>query len=166
MKGGVSFVRLTYKWGAHAPSGLSADVAGKVLSRIEARDGSLTPKGVVDEARPESSPLHCAFDWNNKTAGEKWRREQARHMIKALVIVREDAGEEKEIRALVSVQDDGDDGPKYVSIDAAMSDKTRREYVIKEALAGLESWEKRYGDLAEFSGVSREIRAVVSRNAR
>ena len=42
--------------------GVSAQIAGEELERIEARDGEITPRAVVDEARPEDSKLHNAFE--------------------------------------------------------------------------------------------------------
>jgi len=46
------------------------------------RSGILTPSAVVDEARPEDSPLHAAFEWDDSIAAEKYRLEQARRLLR------------------------------------------------------------------------------------
>jgi len=54
------------------------------LMAIYERDNRvLTPRAVVDEARPESSPLHKAFEWDDTVAGEKYRLLQAQDLIRS-----------------------------------------------------------------------------------
>lgn len=67
---------------------IPASVAAKRLSELAARsvDRIVTPKMIVDDARPEDSPLHPAFEWRDDVAAEKYREEQARAMVRALVI--------------------------------------------------------------------------------
>jgi len=76
--------------------------AVEVLSDIHRRHGLLDAETVVAEARPKNSPLHRYFDWDNKVAGERWRLEQARQLIRRAVIV---IGEpETKCRAFVHVR--------------------------------------------------------------
>ena len=53
----------------------------KVLARMEAA-GDLTPDAVVKSAKDPRSPLHGAFEWNDKVAGHKYRLQQARALIR------------------------------------------------------------------------------------
>ena len=67
------------------------------------RNGQLTPQIVVDEARPETAPLHDRFEWDDATAGEAYRRTQAADLIRSVRIVftdKEPSGERKYVRAL------------------------------------------------------------------
>ena len=48
--------------------------------------GRITAHAVLDAARPESSPIHDCFDWNDSEAAEKWRLEQARELIRRVKI--------------------------------------------------------------------------------
>jgi len=74
----------------------------EVLTEIHLRYGHLDAETVVAEARSKKSPLHQYFDWDNKVAGEKWRLEQARSLIRRAIIV---VGEpEKKVRAFVHVR--------------------------------------------------------------
>lgn len=72
-------------------SGVSADVAGAELDRIHAARGELTPGVLVDESREPAAPLHPAFEWDDSVAGEEWRKQQARHIIRAVHVQYEPA---------------------------------------------------------------------------
>jgi len=48
------------------------------------RDGRLYPADVVNAARPKSSPLHRYFDWDDRSAAEKYRLDQARALIRSV----------------------------------------------------------------------------------
>lgn len=70
--------------------GVEGDVVGNELERIYTKYSALVPKTIVDESRPKTAPLHPAFDWNDKVAGEHWREHQARQIIKEVQIINED----------------------------------------------------------------------------
>lgn len=76
-----------WRWGSYR--GLTADVANTELRRINNLYGGITPHSVLEAATPEDSVLHPVFTWDNALAGPKWREEEARHLIKNIVIVRD-----------------------------------------------------------------------------
>lgn len=43
----------------------------------------LTPDAVINDAKNKNSPLHSYFDWDNDSAGHKFRIEQARTLIRS-----------------------------------------------------------------------------------
>ena len=51
---------------------VDAQVFGETVETL-ASDGTVTPPRVVEAARPESSPIHDAFEWDDVVAGEAWR---------------------------------------------------------------------------------------------
>lgn len=61
-------------------------VAAEALAELQAKYGRLIPADVVAEAREATSPLHPAFEWDDNSAGEKWREHQARSLIRAVVV--------------------------------------------------------------------------------
>jgi hypothetical protein len=73
------------------------------IAALEDRRGRLTAEQVVEEARPQSSPLHGCFEWDDSKAAESWRIEQARDLIKRVKIVVEI--EDKKIRVVAYVRD-------------------------------------------------------------
>lgn len=100
---------MKYEWSRRmAP--VEADVVGEELERIRSLTGQLRPRTVVDEARPEGSPIHAAFEWDDSAAGEKYRVHQARNLIRAVRVVHEDDA---------SVDDTGvsESHPQFVHID-------------------------------------------------
>lgn len=73
------------------------------LARIAGRSGKLTPQAVVDEARNPEHPLHACFDWDDETAAEAWRLEQARTLIRSVRV--EITTEERTISTVYYVRD-------------------------------------------------------------
>lgn len=65
---------------------IDPQVAGEELARISAENNGLTPKTVVEEARPKDAALHPAFEWRDKIAGELYREHQARNLIRTVVV--------------------------------------------------------------------------------
>ncbi len=76
--------------------------AGKILAKLEEKQGNLTAQSVVDAARPKTSPLHEAFEWDDSAAAESWRLDQARSMIKSIeiVVIEEEGDAEPESRPI------------------------------------------------------------------
>lgn len=139
-----------------------AQVYGECLEQIEKSYGELNPRTVVDEAKSSSSPLHNYFDWNNTSAAEKFRVQQAREMINHLtIVVNYETGEE--IKAFFSVTEEADVRPVYVNIERALSDPALRKQVIENAFGELKYWQERYKQYSEFRGI---VRAIASTGRR
>lgn len=81
---------MVFQWKQGARIKADAQQAGVLCSRLEA-EGRLTAKTLLDECRDENSPLHDEFEWNDGIAAEKYRENQARHIISCLVTVHESA---------------------------------------------------------------------------
>jgi hypothetical protein len=58
-----------------------------ILNELAQRYGQLTPERIVEEARQPSSPLHSYFEWDDKIAAERHRLNQARILLRTIVIV-------------------------------------------------------------------------------
>ena len=132
--------------------GLDAQVVGERLDAIRERDGGITAEAVVDDARPVDSPLHPAFEWDDSVAAEKYRLDQARYLIRAVVIQRPDVEEPRPVRAFVVVKE-SDGNEVYTSTIKALSDEELRRQVLERALRELDAWRRRYEDLAELAEV-------------
>lgn len=61
------------------------EIQKRFITGLE-KKGRITAPEVLDAARPESSPIHDCFDWNDSEAAEKWRLEQARELIRRVKI--------------------------------------------------------------------------------
>lgn len=58
----------------------------QVVQSIYDDDGAVVASVLVDKARPEDSPAHPAFEWDNSVAGEEYRLEQARRFIRRVTV--------------------------------------------------------------------------------
>lgn len=132
------------------------------MERIYNTNGVLTPQGVVDDARPEGSALHSRFEWDDATAGEKYRLDQARHLIRSVrvtVQARPDA-DPVQVRAFHNVAV-SDDGPhEYQPLRVLMDDPGSAERALRRARDEWLQLRRKYADLAGFlSMVEADIAA-------
>lgn len=74
----------TYREGSRFP--VPPDAAGAELERIRTEHGSLKPSGVLEEARPVEAVLHPVFEWDDAAAAEHYRLQQARQLIRSVVV--------------------------------------------------------------------------------
>ena len=151
---------------------VKAEIVGAELEAIQEEHGELLPDTIVAAAKPESSPLHKLFTWDDAIAGELYRRNEARYILRNLridYIRKEDQNEEEprvlKVRAFVNVpeeQDEEEEAPAqprrvYLSTAMALRNPQHRDYVLKTAKAELETWRNRYAAFREFDGIIREI---------
>lgn len=74
------------------------------LERIYVRDGALTSVAVVEAARPEESPLHHRFEWDDHVASDLYRLTQAAALIRSVHVTIQVQGRKdpSRVRAFVS----------------------------------------------------------------
>lgn len=156
---------MVYAWKPTARVQLDAEQCGAVFETLE-QTNELTPARVVEAAKPKSSPLHDGFEWNDKVAASEHRMQQARYLLRSIVIVRDDAPstDDTPLRAFVTItEDDADAKPHTVfcSLEAALSDPVKRQQVLARALKELNAWQRRYAALDEFASVIAAISSFV-----
>lgn len=151
---------MKYAWKRNESLGIEAQLVGERLDAIrDDNAGLITPSAVVEDARPEGALLHPAFEWNDVAAAERWREEQARNLIRRIVVVPDaDSKAKTPIRAYVNVRTE--DGQGYTSVHAAMLDEILRKQVLQRAMDELTAWQKRYEDLEDFAAVFNAIETV------
>jgi hypothetical protein len=80
-----------------------AQIIGTALETIRvSAGGELEPKRIVDTARDKKHPLHVHFEWDDILAGEAYRLEQARSLVRIVRVVDEEV-DEGSTRAFISV---------------------------------------------------------------
>lgn len=151
--------RYTFARGCPA-AGLDVEQVGTTLEALAEQYGCLEPSIIVREAAPPESPLHPAFEWDDQRAGEQYRLQQARHLIREVRVVTEDGEESLEQRIFVNVIADNRRG--YMPIVKVMTDDVLREQVLAKAKSDLLSWRERYKDLQELASVYAIIDDVVT----
>lgn len=145
---------MVYEWGSRSYA-IDPNVVGAEIERIACRYGAATSAAIVEEARPDEAPLHSLFTWDDETAAESWRRQEARVFANSLVVVEvEDDGREQRAPAFYHVNYDqgGEQVTGYQSVTQVVSNDDARESAATELLHHLRGLERRYarlGDLIE-----------------
>ncbi len=159
-------------------SNVDPQKVGTYLERLcKSASDSLTAEMVVDSARSSESLLHPLFEWDNEIAGELYRREQARALLRCLVIKEDQVGgnENREIRAFIHVKtvkmEDNEEKENpgrdvlpgsaeeeqhpaaYYPIAKILNEKELRERLVMQALKELLSWQERYRVYKELVGI-------------
>lgn len=129
------------------------------LDEVRSRFGSLTPVHVVEAARPEDSPLHSRFEWDDSVAAEKWRQEQASDLIRSYkVIYKESADGPVSVRGFVAVRDVGDPHrSEYVPTEEALRDDFTRQLILRDCEREIAALKAKYGHLKEFAAIIAKV---------
>jgi len=125
----------------------------------------LTAESLLKKASKKSSSLYEFFDWDNNSAGEKWRLQQARQLINEIKIVVED----KELYAFesvtISIEDmktpnnvkKGLSQREYKPIIEIMNNEEYRNQLINRALLEATYWKEKHSQLLELTPVFSAI---------
>lgn len=146
--------------------GIAAQDAGEELERIRRESGDLRPAKVVKAARKKSSVLHPAFTWDNEKAGEAHRLWEARQLIRVMVIVSDDPGEEPQ-QAFIHVHLEDSDGEKtenhYQSVAVITTKPDEMVAALKESRNDLSQAERSFRDLARLARKCRQGRERIEK---
>lgn len=148
------------KWGSVLKN--PAEVAGPVLMELKNSEQGLNPDTLLEASRPEDAPLHNEFEWDDNVAAEKFRKEQARYIIRHLVIIHEDTDGAEEIvkdRAFVFT---GEKKTGYVPLGEALSNETWKANLLKAAYKDMEYFTAKYHRLTELSNVIEAMKQILS----
>lgn len=141
-----------YYWQGYHP-GIDAQVAAEALDKLQ-QDGELNVPAVVEAARPEDSPLHAAFEWDDGIAAEQYRRSQARTLLSHIRVRYEDHSPPERVYFNVSTEH----ARAYYTKARVLEDDELREALIAKAHRDLLAWQVRYRELAaDFGGVFAAI---------
>lgn len=133
---------------------MSTDSLRDILQAIYDERGDLTPALVVEAAAHSDHPLYHRFDWNDRTAGEKWRLEQAAHLIRSVRIRRVDAaGKPSDLRAFVAIKGEDTHRASYVPTESALADDFTRQLVLRDMEREWKSLKRRYDHMREFAAL-------------
>ena len=127
--------------------------ASKVASEIENTDG--TAEQVLEKARNDDSELHKCFTWDDSIAAEKYRLEEAKRIIRMLVI-KTDKEDLPQVRAFQITTVKG----VYQPTKMFLVQEDEYQSLLKRAKAELEAFKKRYATLSELEEVFEAIDAL------
>lgn len=173
----------TPEWrAAHGSPFSAADmrVIGPVLQQMSEQPDGLTPERLLNAARATTHPLHRFFEWNDREAAESWRLEQARKIIRSVVIEfrrpDDESGAVREVRAFHVVtrqpaparETDPEPEPQRVYVDVARvaNDADMANQVIERARRELLAVRDKYNfyrELPGFADAFSEVWAALDR---
>lgn len=123
---------MVYQWKDGARFGADAQEVGEEIMSIDYRDA----RSVLDLARESSGELHTCFEWDDPTAAEEYRLEQARNILRMLVVVETvntpQGPQEVKFRAFESVRFESTEEKTmvYVPTREALADEILRGQVL------------------------------------
>ena len=158
---------MVYQFKSGFRCSVPAPVVGERIATIEAANGGhLTASHLVDDARPEDAPLHPCFEWDDSEAAERYREDQARHLIRSVYVVPDGRAESAPVLHHVHVKLP-DVGNCYVTTARAVSDDELREQVEADALKAFHALRERYRHIQSLAPIFAAIdRLVVPRPAK
>lgn len=143
--------------GRSMPRGLDPNIAGQAIQDLVEEHGEARPEHLVETARHESHPLHGCFEWDDTIAAREHRLDQARYVLRSIVVVRDDRPDQV-IRAFVNVDREG--GWKPIAV--ALSNPSDREILLQHAMSDLQAFDRKYQALSEMTPVREVIARVVA----
>ena len=143
---------------------VSADIVGAEMERIEARDGQVTSKSLLDAGRPEESALHSLFEWDDSKAAELYRLRQATEVITHIHIVI-DEKPNTPYRAYVNIQESSGqtEQGRFINVRSAMENEETRRIVLNMAISEAKRFSQKYANYKELSEVFEAIDRVAER---
>lgn len=144
---------MVYQWKSGSHLKTNAQKAGELCAALEA-EGRLTASELVEVNRPKDAPLHGAFEWRDKVAGNLWREHQARHIINSLEVVRV---EQAPVRAFFNIEVKS---PNYYHLDTILQEQDKTTALLETALRELRALEKKYSQLSQLADVWSAVDAA------
>ena len=135
----------------------------EVVAGIYHRDGEVKPTTLIAEAKPKDSPIHAAFEWDNKKAGHEYRLIQARSWLRRVEIIIEDRPERFVHIPRIVVDGGADDGRRlkeegyYKPISIVSKDRWEYDAAMTAAIANLRGAQNAYNDLKEAVSHCEEV---------
>ena len=159
-----------YSWKYGNCGGIDANMVGREFEAIERENGSITKQAIVDRARPETSPMHIMFEWNDEIAGELYRLEQAYGYIRRLEVtvvpVGQTNGKSVKMRGYVNVAPVCNSAKElpgvFINADSAISNPETYAIVLARAKRELKTFQNKYVSFAELKPVFDAIDTVCS----
>lgn len=133
--------------------------AQKCFDEVQTLGEEYTPHEVLDLARDPKTELHKCFDWDDSSAAEKWRIQQARFVCNSFTVVIETT--EGEVKTYRLVQHDHDE-KVYRPVTFTVRNEDQYASLLRKAKAELTAFKNRYQSIVELENVIEEINRVLN----
>lgn len=154
----------SYSWNDDYKLNIDPNIVGGVLEQLEAENGKVTADDFLEFSRPEESPTHSIFEWDDTKAAELWRHTQSRTTINNLRVEYANAdGERVKVSAFIKTSVPGSN-TAYENIQMALSDEEKKEIVLARIQKELDSFIIRNRHIEELADIleasAKKLRGV------
>lgn len=156
-----------FSWATGAQFPVSAELAANTIDNLQLKLGkdSVSANELLDASRNVDAPLHCCFEWDDSIAAESFRVSQARSIINSIkVTIIKDDEPAPPVRYFLNVKPVA---PKiqgaFVNVDNVFANPNYRRQVLKNALAELQNFQRKYSNYQELSGVFDAINTFANK---
>lgn len=141
---------MKYSW---SNTGFSADanIVGKELESIQELD-NLTNVEVLNYAKQhKDSEIYKCFDWNNETAGEKWRLQQASKILCSIsIVINEDTKPIEKTRVYVSTKRKEEEKRTFKKLVDVLEDDEEYKALLEKAKEELNNCQEKYKNIVKL----------------
>lgn len=154
--------KLEVSWKPGSKYTVNPEQAYDAVEKIRQKNnGDVLPEHVVAAAKSKRHVLHSEFEWDDTVAATEHRMEQARKLLRSLVVVRDEIVSERPQRAYEVVRNKPttEDRPRnvYRKMEDIMADPDTRAELLGRALKELVRIRNQFRDLQELAVVMRAI---------
>jgi len=155
--------------GYRAPGELDPEKAAIELERIRVKaGGQLMPPAIVEAARAEDNPLHGAITWNIKQAAHEHQLQQARMLVRAILVTDEATEETGCAYIHVAFTPEGEERHEngatslsyYQSAQVIASHSDEYQAALRQASARLSSAQRSLEEVKGLTQKRKDIRVI------
>ena len=134
-------------WKFNGMFNADAETVSKEIETIE----NATPQNILEYAKNENTELHKCFDWDDTSAANKWRLQQARQIVCNLVYKeKEETKNEQRTPLRVFYQSSK---KEYEPTKIILTKKDEYEELLKRAKQELRAFKEKYKMLTELEEI-------------
>lgn len=139
-----------------------AQEVGETLEEIRIENGRIQNEVVVEKAKPEVSPLHPYFTWDDAEAAHQYRLNQAGHLTRNIIAIDyiSDSSPSEPYRAFTHLGRTVKEEPGYFSTKQTMGDNELRLHVLGKIRDTMISFYRKLNEYRQYEEVMPVLEAI------
>ena len=145
--------RRSYSWSDGFGYDIDADIVGGVCEQIETEEGSVTKERFLEVSRPDNSPTHELFEWDDAKAAEAYRLDTSRRIIYCLRVTYINSdNKECNVKAFVNVSEFSEK-TQYESIELVLKQEDKKATYLARIKQELNNYIQRNSHVEELADI-------------
>ena len=125
---------------------VSADIVAKEINALmKSNKGIISPNQLVNSAKKKKSPIHDCFTWDDTKAAKKYRIEEAKYLLRTVIVEYIQENKTYTTRAFVSTND-----KEYQKIESVLADDELVEHLLEQAKKDFLAYKSKYQHLEKL----------------